>query len=79
MEVDEYARKVVTELLRPSVKHVIWAGGLTTIAWLLSWIGCEGILVRTICPARWHLVNNGIWVVQDGIYIKTNQLDKIRM
>ncbi|KAI3329794.1 short-chain dehydrogenase/reductase [Ustulina deusta] len=45
MEADEYARKV--------------AGGLTTIAWLLSWIGWEGIL--------------------DGIYIKTNQLDKIRM
>ncbi|KAI0430589.1 short-chain dehydrogenase/reductase [Xylaria sp. FL1042] len=41
---DEYARKVVTELLRPSVKPVIWAGGLTTIAWLLSWFGWEGML-----------------------------------
>ncbi|KAI1419252.1 short-chain dehydrogenase/reductase [Xylaria sp. FL1777] len=44
---DEYAKKVVTELLRPSVKHVIWAGGLTTIAWVLSWFGWEGILDST--------------------------------
>ncbi|KAI1310361.1 short-chain dehydrogenase/reductase [Xylaria venustula] len=41
---DEYARKVANELLRPSVKHVIWAGGLATIAWLLSWFGWEGML-----------------------------------
>ncbi|KAK5629920.1 hypothetical protein RRF57_005635 [Xylaria bambusicola] len=58
IEADEYARKVVMELLRPSVKHVIWAGGLSTIAWLLSWIGWEGML--------------------DGIYIRSNQLEKIQ-
>lgn len=50
VEADEYARKVVTELLRPSVKHVIWAGGLSTIAWLLSWFGWEGMFVSTTWP-----------------------------
>lgn len=44
---EEYAKKVVTELLRPSVKHVIWAGGLATIAWFLSWFGWEGMLDST--------------------------------
>ncbi|KAI1279074.1 short-chain dehydrogenase/reductase [Xylaria sp. FL0933] len=44
IDADAYAKKVVTELLRPSVKPVIWAGGLTTIAWLLSWFGWEGML-----------------------------------
>ncbi|KAI1751514.1 short-chain dehydrogenase/reductase [Xylaria castorea] len=39
-----YAKSVVDELLRPKVKHVIWQGGLTTIAWILSWFGWEGIL-----------------------------------
>ncbi|KAI0413071.1 short-chain dehydrogenase/reductase [Xylaria grammica] len=42
--VEDYAKQVVSELLRPSVKHVIWAGGLSTFAWLLSWFGWEGIL-----------------------------------
>ncbi|KAI0818227.1 short-chain dehydrogenase/reductase [Xylaria sp. FL0064] len=51
---DEYARKVVTELLGPSVKPVIWAGGLTTIAWLLSWFGWEGMLVRPVHLPRIH-------------------------
>ncbi|KAI0532009.1 short-chain dehydrogenase/reductase [Xylaria digitata] len=41
---EDYAKKVVTELLQPSVKRIIWAGGLSTVAWLLSWIGWEGIL-----------------------------------
>lgn len=40
-----YAKNVVDELLRPKVKHVIWKGGLTTIAWILSWFGWEGIMV----------------------------------
>ncbi|KAI0165297.1 putative short-chain dehydrogenase/reductase [Hypoxylon sp. FL1284] len=44
MEPDVYARKVVDELLRPSVKHVIWQGGLTTFAWILSWFGWEGMM-----------------------------------
>ncbi|KAI1770959.1 NAD(P)-binding protein [Hypoxylon cercidicola] len=44
MEADAYAKKVVSELLRPSVKHVIWVGGLSTTAWLLSWLGWEGML-----------------------------------
>lgn len=40
-----YAKKVVDELLRPSVKYVIWQGGLTTFAWILSWFGWEGMMV----------------------------------
>ncbi|KAI1743892.1 short-chain dehydrogenase/reductase [Xylaria scruposa] len=44
MTTEVYAKTVVDELLRPKVKHVIWQGGLTTIAWVLSWFGWEGIL-----------------------------------
>ncbi|KAI1397738.1 putative short-chain dehydrogenase/reductase [Hypoxylon fuscum] len=43
-EPEAYAKKVVDELLRPSVKHVIWQGGLTTFAWILSWFGWEGMM-----------------------------------
>ncbi|KAI0010062.1 NAD(P)-binding protein [Xylariaceae sp. FL0662B] len=44
---EDYAKTVVSELLRPSVKYVIWAGGLSTIAWFLSWFGWEGMLDST--------------------------------
>ncbi|KAI1098356.1 putative short-chain dehydrogenase/reductase [Jackrogersella minutella] len=44
MEPAVYATKVVDELLRPSVKHVIWQGSLTTFAWILSWFGWEGMM-----------------------------------
>ncbi|KAI8626198.1 short-chain dehydrogenase/reductase [Xylariaceae sp. FL1651] len=48
MDADVYARKVVDELLRPKVKHVIWQGGLATIAWILSWFGWEGMTDSTL-------------------------------
>ena len=48
MDVDQYAQNVVDELLRPSVKRVIWQGGLVTILRLLSWFVWDGLLVRTI-------------------------------
>ncbi|KAI2616804.1 putative short-chain dehydrogenase/reductase [Hypoxylon sp. NC1633] len=44
MEPEVYAKKVVDELLRPHVKHVIWQGGLATFAWVLSWFGWEGMM-----------------------------------
>ncbi|KAI1108351.1 short-chain dehydrogenase/reductase [Nemania sp. NC0429] len=44
MEPEKYAETVVNALLRPSIKPVIWVGGLTTVAWILSWFGWEGIL-----------------------------------
>ncbi|KAI0201362.1 short-chain dehydrogenase/reductase [Astrocystis sublimbata] len=44
---EDYARNVVNELLRPKVKHVIWQGSLTTVAWILSWFGWEGMLDST--------------------------------
>ncbi|KAI0377209.1 putative short-chain dehydrogenase/reductase [Hypomontagnella monticulosa] len=43
-EPEVYAKKVVDELLRPSVKSVVWQGGLTTFAWILSWFGWEGMM-----------------------------------
>ncbi|KAI5924946.1 NAD(P)-binding protein [Camillea tinctor] len=55
---EEYAKKVVSELLRPSVKHVIWQGGLVTIAWLLSWLGWEGILDNT------HIKQNQLYKIR---------------
>jgi len=48
IEAGLYAKNVVNELLRPRVKHVIWQGGLTTIAWILSWFGWEGIMVSAV-------------------------------
>ncbi|KAI1264484.1 short-chain dehydrogenase/reductase [Xylariaceae sp. FL1019] len=39
-----YAKNVVDRLLRPKVSHVIWQGGLSTVAWLLSWFGWEGMM-----------------------------------
>lgn len=44
MEPEDYAKEVASALLRPSVSHVIWVGGLSTVAWLLSCFGWEGIL-----------------------------------
>ncbi|KAI1174472.1 short-chain dehydrogenase/reductase [Nemania sp. FL0916] len=48
MPAETYAKNVVDELLRPKVKHVIWQGGLTTISWILSWFGWEGMLDRVM-------------------------------
>ncbi|KAI0545935.1 short-chain dehydrogenase/reductase [Xylaria curta] len=55
MTTEVYAKNVVDELLRPKVKHVIWHGGLTTIAWVLSWVGWEGILYICIMIRGQHL------------------------
>jgi 1-acylglycerone phosphate reductase len=44
VESQVYARKVVDELLRKDVRSVVWQGGLATLAWILSWIGWEGML-----------------------------------
>ncbi|KAI1121329.1 short-chain dehydrogenase/reductase [Nemania abortiva] len=44
MPAEVYAKNVADELLRPKVKHVIWQGSLTTISWILSWFGWEGML-----------------------------------
>ncbi|KAI0155916.1 short-chain dehydrogenase/reductase [Pestalotiopsis sp. NC0098] len=41
---DVYARGVVDELLRENVRNVVWRGGLTTLAWVLTWLGWEGML-----------------------------------
>ncbi|KAL7629528.1 NADPH-dependent 1-acyl dihydroxyacetone phosphate reductase [Parahypoxylon ruwenzoriense] len=45
IEPEVFAKQVVGELLRPKPKLNIWAGGMTTIAWFLSWLGWEGMLV----------------------------------
>ncbi|KAI0121931.1 NAD(P)-binding protein [Daldinia grandis] len=38
-----YAKKVVDELLKRTVKPLIWYGPTSTIAWVLSWFGWEGM------------------------------------
>ncbi|RYO76831.1 hypothetical protein DL766_001878 [Monosporascus sp. MC13-8B] len=48
MDADQYARTVVSQLLRPSVKQVVWQGGMTTIAWILSWFGWDSLLDRLL-------------------------------
>ncbi|KAI8960353.1 NAD(P)-binding protein [Daldinia sp. FL1419] len=40
---EAYATKVVNELLKRTVKPVIWHGPTSTIAWILSWFGWEGM------------------------------------
>ncbi|KAI1086439.1 putative short-chain dehydrogenase/reductase [Rostrohypoxylon terebratum] len=40
-----YAREVVDELLRGrGTKKVVWKGGLALVAWVLGWLGWEGLL-----------------------------------
>ncbi|ETS85827.1 hypothetical protein PFICI_03852 [Pestalotiopsis fici W106-1] len=39
-----YARGVVDDLLRDNVRNVVWRGGLTTLAWVLTWFGWAGML-----------------------------------
>ncbi|KAI0895149.1 putative short-chain dehydrogenase/reductase [Annulohypoxylon nitens] len=39
-----YAKGVVDELLKPKGKKVVWKGGLTLVAWVLGWLGWEGML-----------------------------------
>ncbi|KAJ6476196.1 short-chain dehydrogenase/reductase [Mycena sanguinolenta] len=44
VEVEDYARSVVDDLLVDEPRAVIWRGGLATVAWLLSWAGWETML-----------------------------------
>ncbi|KAI0176018.1 putative short-chain dehydrogenase/reductase [Hypoxylon sp. FL1284] len=44
VEPDVFARQVVGDLLRPNPARTVWAGGLSTVAWILSWLGWEGML-----------------------------------
>ncbi|KAI2606664.1 putative short-chain dehydrogenase/reductase [Hypoxylon sp. NC1633] len=44
VDADVFARQVVRDLLRPKPRLAIWRGGLSTVAWFLSWLGWEGML-----------------------------------
>ncbi|OTA98184.1 hypothetical protein M426DRAFT_326187 [Hypoxylon sp. CI-4A] len=44
MDAEVFAKQVVGDLLKPKPKLNIWRGGLSTIAWFLSWFGWEGML-----------------------------------
>lgn len=45
VELDDYARDVVGDLLRDDGKAVIWRGGLVFLAWVMSWFGWETMMV----------------------------------
>ncbi|KAK7954693.1 hypothetical protein PG988_015387 [Apiospora saccharicola] len=49
-EPEVYARGVVMELLRPSVKAVVWRGAMTTAVWMLSFLP-ETTMVSLIFPS----------------------------
>lgn len=49
-EVDPWAEGVVKELLKENVKAVIWSGGMSTVAWIMSWFGWETMLVSGYLP-----------------------------
>lgn len=44
VELDDYARDVVGDLIRDDVKPVIWRGGLAFLAWVMSWFGWETMM-----------------------------------
>lgn len=57
MELDDYSKAVVTDLLRENVKPVIWRGGLAFIAWILSCLGWETVMVS---PEPRYCCANGL-------------------
>lgn len=61
IEVQDYAKGVVSELLKDDVSPVIWKGGLVYIAWFLSWFGWETIMVSSseLLPLMLLLINTG--------------------
>jgi 1-acylglycerone phosphate reductase len=52
IELDDYAKSVVSDLLTDDVRPVIWRGGLVYIAWFLSWFGWETIMVSILIAPR---------------------------
>ncbi|KAF7545250.1 hypothetical protein G7Z17_g9317 [Cylindrodendrum hubeiense] len=44
VDLDEYAKTVVSDLLNDNVRPVIWRGGLATLAWFFSWFGWETMM-----------------------------------
>lgn len=47
-----YAQQVVGDILKTKPPMTIWRGGLTTIAWLVSVFGRDGMLVSSKLPIR---------------------------
>ena len=47
-EVDGWAEGIVKELLREKVRAVVWSGGMSTMAWVLSWFGWETMMVSEV-------------------------------
>jgi NAD(P)-dependent dehydrogenase (short-subunit alcohol dehydrogenase family) len=77
MDVEDYSKAVVSELLKDNVRAVIWIGGLVWIAWFLSWFGWETILVGRSCPEDSSIVDS-INTLQDRELIKGNNLHTLR-
>lgn len=77
MDVEDYAKTVVTQLLKDDVRPVLWIGGLVWVAWFLSWFGWETIMVGFTCSpsiSALHLTD----AAQDQSIIKGNDLHKLR-
>lgn len=53
VEVDDFAREVVNDLMKPRLAVTIWKGGMSTLAWILTWFGWEGMLVSS----SKHIIN----------------------
>ncbi|KAI1468305.1 NAD(P)-binding protein [Daldinia caldariorum] len=43
LDPETYAKQVVGELLKRSVKPLVWCGPMSTLAWILTWFGWEGM------------------------------------
>lgn len=54
--VDEYAEEVVAEIVKDKTKAFAWKGGMIWVAWFLSWLGWETMLVGCSKP-RSHIVD----------------------
>lgn len=79
IELEDYAKSVVSDLLKHDVRPVIWRGGLVYIAWFLSWFGWETIMVSILVSTRpiGRCITTD-WSLQDQPQIKGNNLHTLR-
>ncbi|KAI1178772.1 hypothetical protein F4777DRAFT_61471 [Nemania sp. FL0916] len=52
VDTDEFAKQVVSDLLRPKPRLDIWRGGLARVASWLAWLGWEGMLDSAMLKAN---------------------------
>lgn len=49
-KLEDYTKRLVDDLLKPSPRPVIWIGGMSTMTWIYTLIGWETMMVRATTP-----------------------------